>query len=466
MKRCRINKRHWLQNLFKIKKILNFRIMWINFFICLSLFALMMSINQWLLAIPIAILIVYIACINFKFMWLIWLCLFIWFIFWNIHHYIYLINWYEYKDIVNGRYTVIDITEKNVYIQDQYLRKLVVWKSDLYPDITLYSQFYASGKLMPMDYNSNYYASNNIYYILKVTHYTRLENWWNVRHWFFKYYLQKDLDYYQLIIPLLFGFNIQVHNNIIESLKDMGAVHLIVVSGLHFATIYGLIKLLTIKIDKSKILCTILIIIYFFFVKKSISVFRAFTFLLIQQFLIKKHWHHRISLHQILFWISFVYLLYSPKNVLNLGYWLSFILTFSLVLYSQGQAKIEEEKQKNITYMKALYLLKIYFLSWFLSVTIISVQQHAFSILSFLYILFLTPIFQFAIIFFAIFFPLTFICSPISYLLSRLISLLHSFNLRVEIPHSNYLLILYVLDYTILLKQSLIYKKSETRKYN
>ncbi|MFV8475893.1 ComEC/Rec2 family competence protein [Mycoplasma sp. VS403A] len=317
-----------------------------------------------------------------------------------------------------------------------------------------------------MDYNSNYYASNNIYYIFKVTHYTKLENWWNVRHWFFKYYLQKDIGYYQLIIPLLFGFNIQVHNEIIQSLKDMGAVHLIVVSGLHFATIFGLIKLLTYKFDKTKILCTVLIIIYFFFVKKSISVFRAFAFLLIQQFLMKKHWHHRVSLHQILFWISFIYLLYSPKNVLNLGYWLSFILTFSLILYSQSQAKIEEEKHKNITYLKALYLLKIYFFSWFLSITIITVQQYAFSILSFLYILLLTPVFQLAIIFFAIFFPLTFICSPISYLLSKLIILLHSFNLRVEIPNSNYLQALYILDYFILLKQSLIYKKSETRKYN
>ncbi|MFV8472380.1 ComEC/Rec2 family competence protein [Mycoplasma sp. 1458C] len=465
MKRYWINKGYWLQNFSKIKKIFNFRIMWINFFICLSLFALMIDTNQWLLGIPIAILIFYIACINLKFMWLIWLCLLIWFIFWNIHNYIYLENWYEYKEI-NGRYTVIDVTEKNVYVQDQYLRKLVVWKSDLYSDITIYSQFYASGKLMPMDYNSNYYASNNIYYIFKVTHYTKLENWWNIRHWFFRYYLQKDIGYYQLIIPLLFGFNIQVQNEIIQSLKDMGAVHLIVVSGLHFATIFGLIKLLTYKFDKTKILCTVLIIIYFFFVKKSISVFRAFAFLLIQQFLMKKHWHHRVSLHQILFWISFIYLLYSPKNVLNLGYWLSFILTFSLILYSQGQAKIEEEKHKNITYLKALYLLKIYFFSWFLSITIITVQQHAFSILSFLYILLLTPVFQLAIIFFAIFFPLTFICSPISYLLSKLIILLHSFNLRVEIPNSNYLQALYILDYFILLKQSLIYKKSETRKYN
>ncbi|MHA3825900.1 ComEC/Rec2 family competence protein [Mycoplasma sp. BRA285] len=460
-----IHKRYRLKNIWKIKNIFNFRIMWINFFIIISLFSLMIATRNWYIAIPIFLLIIYVAIIDIKFMWSVWLCLFILFLFLNLHQFIYSRIWYVGKQI-QGKFTVIDVTEKNVYIRDEWFRKLVVWKRDLYPDITIYSQFYAVGKLKEMDYASNYYQANNIYYILNVTEFTRADNWWNIRNIFFKHYLNIDLGYYKLIIPLLFGFSIQTNNEIVSNLKQMGAVHLIVVSGLHFATVFGLINLITKKIDKKMILSTFLIIIYFFFVKKSISVVRAFAFLLIQQFLMRKKWHDKVSLHQILFWISFVYLLYSPKNVLNLGYWLSFILTFALVLYSQGQAKLEEEDPKKKRYAKTIYTLKIYIISWFLSVTIISVQQHSFSVLSFLYILFLTPIFQLSIIFFTIFFPLTFLCIPFSNMLEGLIRHLHSFNMRIEFNGTNYLLMLYVLDYFILVKQSIIYKKSDVRKYN
>ncbi|SJZ44919.1 ComEC/Rec2 family competence protein [Mycoplasmopsis verecunda] len=372
--------------------------------------------------------------------------------------------WYEGKEI-NGKFTVIDIKPKSIYLQDIFQRRIVLWKSEINEELTLYQKIDVQGHLRALKYlNNKYYLSHNIHYAITPINLNVLNSSWNFRNIFFTFYTSNyNGEYNNMIIPLIFGFSNGTNSELFDSLKEMGTVHLIIVSGLHFTTVYGLIRAITYKFDKKYILCTILITIYFFFVKSSISVFRAYFFLLGKQIISHRKLKNKISMYQILFWISTLYLLIYPAATLSLGYWLSYILTYSIVIYNNKVDQSDYGKKLSV-WQKLWKILSLFTFAWLISSGIIILNYQKVSLLSFAYILVLTPIFEFLIIFFILFFPFYFIVLPVSNTIYKLIFLLHSINLTYDIIYNKWWNLIYVIDYLIVVKYSLNYKFLPLRK--
>ncbi|WP_416383402.1 ComEC/Rec2 family competence protein [Mycoplasma sp. 888] len=139
---------------------------------------------------------------------------------------------------------------------------------------------------------------------------------------FYNHFLNKNKAYSDFILPLIFGINTSTNNETLTTLKEMGVVHLMIVSGLHLGTIYIFVRMIFSKFDKYGILQILILTIYFLFCKKSVSIIRTYLFILIIHFwkIFKKD--QELNVGCPIFIIAFLFLSFRPYSVMNLGYWL------------------------------------------------------------------------------------------------------------------------------------------------
>ena len=151
--------------------------------------------------------------------------------------------------------------------------------------------------------------------------------------------LQDHINSYQskdYLNPFVLGNSDFVSEEAMNSYQVNGISHLLAISGLNITIIAGIILFILNKVNKrEKINYTIVILalmFYMFLTNFTPSVVRATLMFIILTF--TKMFNLKIETMYILLLVLSVYLLYNPYMVYHIGFLLSFVTTFYLILFS------------------------------------------------------------------------------------------------------------------------------------
>lgn len=197
-----------------------------------------------------------------------------------------------------------------------------------------------------------------------------------------------------------------IDNEEYENIKKNGVSHLFALSGMHLSLLYLFFDKILKKRKYKKGIIYLILLLYLYCTGCSISFSRAILFLFLLDS--NKKWNLKISKIKILFLTAFFLLLFNPFIIYNIGFWYTFVVTFSLLFCNNFLNNRKKGVQiilvSTITFLFSLpisiYLnYEINLLSIFnniLLVPFISTFIFPLALFSFLFPIFL-PIFQFFI---------------------------------------------------------------------
>ncbi len=136
-----------------------------------------------------------------------------------------------------------------------------------------------------------------------------------------------------LITSISFGYREFLDNEDKSDMKALGVMHVIAVSGLHMAIVYGvLIKLF------SKSVAPVIAFIYVIFTGSSLSTIRAYIMLLCMSLAIplRRNYNPLTALSL----AGSILLIYNPSSVFEVGFQLSFFATLGIILFNKKINKI------------------------------------------------------------------------------------------------------------------------------
>lgn len=140
---------------------------------------------------------------------------------------------------------------------------------------------------------------------------------------------------------LLFGYDDQMDDNTAEAYRQLGLSHLLAISGLHVTIISGAVYFILLRSGFTREIVRIMLLIflpiYGIITGASPSVIRSVVMAWIILFLSK--WKHVISSLDALALSFHAYVLFNPFILYHVGFQLSFIVTFGLLLSKTLLAK-------------------------------------------------------------------------------------------------------------------------------
>ncbi len=139
-----------------------------------------------------------------------------------------------------------------------------------------------------------------------------------------------------------------------ERIMNNGVGHLFALSGMHLSFVYLFLNKLLKKVKLKNVFIYSFLLLYLFITGFSISFLRAILFLLLLDANKKFKWN--LSSIKILFLTAFLLLLYNPFYIYNIGFWYTFVVTFSL-LYTSDEIK----KHKKGTQVFLVSLITFFF---------------------------------------------------------------------------------------------------------
>ena len=213
----------------------------------------------------------------------------------------------------------------------------------------------------------------------------------------------------------------QIEENIKESYRNNGISHLLALSGTQVTILTLIIKKILQRIIRNKsiinVITIFLLIIYISLISFSFSIIRATFFYIF--LIIKKMFKIKINNEYILIIILLLFLNYNPYYIYDLGFKLSFVVSFYLVFLSD-------------LLKKGNYIIKSFIISLFSFITsapiIINSSFSLNFLVPFLSIYFI-PLFTFII------YPLsllTFFIKPLDILLYKFINLVQLVSLKLQ----------------------------------
>lgn len=145
-----------------------------------------------------------------------------------------------------------------------------------------------------------------------------------------------NLQYSDLGFAMLFGESSYLDEDVKTEFRKTGIAHLLAVSGLHFSIIFMIVEFIA-KITKANaksnfIIQLIVVFIYCYLCKFSISVIRAGAMALIASY--AKLRHKAYDNLSALSLVSFIILILNPLKLFNISFVLSFIAVFSILMLS------------------------------------------------------------------------------------------------------------------------------------
>lgn len=190
-----------------------------------------------------------------------------------------------------------------------------------------------------------------------------------------------------------------IDKNVMNTYKNLGIVHLLSISGSYIATLIYIMN----KIIKNKKIISILLIIYIVLTNFQVSILRTVICYIL--FLINKKYKLQIDKESIIILLASFLLLINPFYLYNIGFLLSFFISFSIIHFSY--------LLDNKNYIQRSFIISL--LAFFISLPIIINTYFSINFLSILFNLIYVPFSCF------ILYPL----SLLTFLFPMLDSLLH-----------------------------------------
>lgn len=319
-----------------------------------------------------------------------------------------------------------------IYIKGK--EKLVVnYYDELKDKISLGDEISISGKLnipsnntIPNLFNyQKYLYYNDIYYILTADKIIKISNNTNVIY-YLKDKISKRINSIsragEYIRIFILGDSSELDENISESFRKNGISHLFSISGMHISLFASIILYILKKISYNNYYNYGIVISFLFFyailVGSSPSVIRSLTMYIL--FTINKLFNFKIEKVDIMCIVLIILLIINPYYLYNISFQYSYLISFSLVLFSK------KLKQINHKILKSLYTSLI---SFFVSLPICLYNFYQVSFFSIFLNIILIPFVSIII------FPMSLICfifPSLSFLLEIFTKILQTLSLTIS----------------------------------
>ncbi len=296
-----------------------------------------------------------------------------------------------------------------------------------------------------------YLNNNNIYYILTASEITKIKNNTKIlTHYKNKLqkYINRKKAHTYLNIFILSNKN-DLDKEVLNSYQVNGLSHLFSISGMHITLLLGTILKLLDKVSYNRyykyIFLIIILIIYMYLTDFTPSILRSgIMFILLT---LNKLFNFKIKTKNIIMLTFIIIVLINPYYIYNLGFQLSYLISFYLIIFAHII-----NKHKN--YFKKLFITSL--ISFLVSFPIIISNYYQVNLLSILINLLFVPIISYIVL------PLAFITLILptdSFLILTMdilegisLSLTNINYLLLELPKpSIYLIIIYYATITLLL---------------
>ena len=171
-------------------------------------------------------------------------------------------------------------------------------------------------------------------------------------------------DNYNLLMALLFGEKSELSKELSNSYTQAGIIHILAISGLHIALIYGIVlwltkPLLRLKKGKMYIFLISLSVLWFYAILAgfSASIVRAAVMFSVIAF--TKILNRHSNIYNSLALSAMILLLYNPNYLFDVGFQLSFAAVLSIIVFQPFVRKYSYSKNYFLRETKSLLLISL-----------------------------------------------------------------------------------------------------------
>lgn len=336
-------------------KNINYHIINNIFIICFSLILLLISLNYNLIFILLFGYLFYLYKKD-KYIFIISLiiCVIVLIIFLLVKIYqTYLIN--NYHEYIIGK--IIKITKKETYqkITVKYKIFKVIIKDYDFISLELGDKIKVYGTLnvidtnhIPYGFNYEKYFYNNLYlYEIKSNNIILVSK--NFSIYKINYYFNKYIEFFfkgntcDVLKGFILGDTSSFDDTFASTLQSNGIIHLFAISGSHIVLILSVLEFIFKRRNNKNKIINIILFIYLLITRFSISITRAIVTYYINQIIKYKKLNYTSLDSASLVFIIFIII--NPFLIYNLGFVLSFISTFLIILINSYLKTINSIKQ-------------------------------------------------------------------------------------------------------------------------
>lgn len=230
--------------------------------------------------------------------------------------------------------------------------------------------------LNPNQFNYSKYLNNqNVFYEIKIKETNTIKVSTDTNFYYYINLIKSKLlksydvksfkkDNYNLLMALLFGEKTELSKEITTNYTQAGIIHILAISGLHIALIYGIVlwltkPLLRFKKGKLYIFLISLCILWFYAILAgfSASIVRAAVMFSVVAF--AKMINRQSNIYNSLAVSALLLLVFNPNYLFDVGFQLSFAAVLSIVIFQPLVRKYSYSKHLIILKTKELLLISL-----------------------------------------------------------------------------------------------------------
>ena len=171
-------------------------------------------------------------------------------------------------------------------------------------------------------------------------------------------------DNYNLLMALLFGEKTELSKELSNSYTQAGIIHILAISGLHIALIYGIVLWLTKPLQRVKkgnvyIFLISLSVLWFYAILAGFSASIVRAAVMFSVIALAKILNRQSNIYNSLALSAMVLLLYNPNYLFDVGFQLSFAAVLSIVIFQPFVRKYSYSKYYVVRETKSLLLISL-----------------------------------------------------------------------------------------------------------
>ena len=276
----------------------------------------------------------------------------------------------KYKQFINEKFTIINITKKDYGIElklkgkEKVLAKYYLEEKEIEDFLNNYNlkdiititgeKLELTNNTVENTFNYKKYLNNQrIYNVVEINNIKLISKnkniFYKIKTYLIKrsYKLEKSYPY---INSLLLGNNRDIEEEVLSSYRANGISHLFAISGLHISIFSSILekilKKLKVKEDNRSKTIIIFLIFYMFITNFTMSVMRGAIFNILLQ--INKIYYFHIKPRNLLILTLSIIIFLNPLYLHNIGLQFSFLISFFLITYSNLINKQDKNYKKLI----------------------------------------------------------------------------------------------------------------------
>ena len=298
---------------------------------------------------------------------------------------------------LSSNFRVLDVLEDRIILKNEDIR--IIGYCDICSDVQIGDvvQIYGFIKetysnILPNNFDYGLYLKRNKMYLVNINNIKIVErkfSIYKIKGWILN--KNKSFKSYPYLRYILFGDNSYMDKDILSLYQKANILHLFAISGLHLNFFLVFLKKVLNKIKYRESIIFIILLFYLFLLDFSCSFARALMFYIFC--LLYKKLNININKCYILLLLFSLFLIFRPSLIWNIGFYLSYSISFFLILFSK--------------YIKGSYFRKVLFLNLVVLVSSFPFLVYNFyeiNLSSVVFNMFVIPFFSYVI------FPWCFLC--------------------------------------------------------